>query len=56
MALIMAEAHGKSLNQPAEDVLMLVYEQDKGEKMWDISAPVTVQGRPRGEFRIGYYM
>jgi hypothetical protein len=28
----------------------------KGEKIWDISAPVTVQGRHWGGFRIGYYM
>jgi hypothetical protein len=36
------------------DVLMQVYERDTGEKMWDISAPVTLQGRHWGSFRIGY--
>jgi methyl-accepting chemotaxis protein len=38
------------------DILMQVYERDTGEKMWDISAPVTVQGKHWGGFRIGYYM
>jgi len=32
------------------------YERDTGEKMWDISAPVFVNGRHWGGFRIGYQM
>ncbi|MBE0499830.1 MAG: methyl-accepting chemotaxis protein [Desulfuromonadales bacterium] len=36
------------------DVLLQVYERDTGEKMLDISAPVVVQGRHWGGFRIGY--
>lgn len=34
--------------------LQQIYERDTGEKMWDISAPVTVKGRHWGAFRIGY--
>jgi hypothetical protein len=33
-----------------------VYERDTGEKMWDISLPVYVEGRHWGAFRLGYCM
>jgi hypothetical protein len=39
-----------------EGVLVQVYERDTGEKMWDISAPISVNGRHWGAFRIGYSM
>jgi methyl-accepting chemotaxis protein len=39
-----------------EGVLVQVYHRDTGEKMWDISAPVTIDGRHWGAFRIGYCM
>ncbi len=35
-------------------VLVQTYNRDTGEKMWDISFPVTVAGRHWGGFRIGY--
>ena len=38
------------------EVLVQTYERDTGEKMWDISAPVSVAGRHWGAFRIGYTM
>lgn len=37
-------------------VLVQVYFRDTGEKLWDISAPVYVNGRHWGAFRIGYVM
>ncbi|MCM2358606.1 MAG: methyl-accepting chemotaxis protein [Geobacteraceae bacterium] len=40
----------------AKGVLVQVYYRDTGEKMWDISAPVFVNGRHWGSFRIGYSM
>ncbi len=36
------------------EILIQTYNRDTGEKMWDISAPVTVAGRHWGAFRIGY--
>jgi len=39
-----------------EGVLVQVYHRDTGEKMWDISAPVSLDGRHWGAFRIGYCM
>ncbi len=36
------------------DVLTQVYERDTGEKMLDISAPVSLHGKHWGGFRIGY--
>ena len=39
-----------------DGVLMQPYERDTGEKMWDISAPVYVQGKHWGGFRIGYWI
>ncbi len=37
-------------------VLVQVYTRDTGEKLWDISAPVYVNGKHWGAFRIGYVM
>ena len=37
-------------------VLVQVYFRDTGEKLWDISAPIHVNGRHWGAFRIGYVM
>jgi len=37
-------------------VLVQVYYRDTGEKLWDISAPVFVNGRHWGGFRVGYIM
>jgi methyl-accepting chemotaxis protein len=39
-----------------EQTLVQVYFRDTGEKVWDISAPVTANGRHWGAFRIGYTM
>ena len=35
-------------------VLRQIYKRDTGETMWDISAPVYVQGKHWGAFRIGF--
>ncbi len=37
-----------------EGVLVQTYNRDTGEKMWDISAPVFIDGEHWGAFRIGY--
>jgi len=37
-------------------VLVQNYSRDTGEKLWDISAPVYVNGRHWGAFRVGYVM
>jgi methyl-accepting chemotaxis protein len=39
-----------------QPLLVQEYNRDTGEKMWDISAPVYVNGRHWGAFRIGYTM
>ncbi|ACH39393.1 methyl-accepting chemotaxis sensory transducer, class 40H [Citrifermentans bemidjiense Bem] len=36
--------------------LKQVYQRDTGEKMWDLSVPVNVQGKHWGAFRIGFSM
>ena len=36
-----------------EGVLVQVYQRDTGETMWDLSAPVSVKGKPWGAFRVG---
>jgi methyl-accepting chemotaxis protein len=38
----------------SEPVLIQVYYRDTGEKVWDISVPVFVDGRHWGAFRVGY--
>jgi hypothetical protein len=35
-------------------VLVQIYYRDTGEKIWDISAPVYLEGRHWGAFRISY--
>jgi len=37
-------------------VLVQAYNRDTGEKMWDISAPVYLDGEHWGAFRVGYSM
>ena len=37
-------------------VLVQVYHRDTGEKMWDISCPVRLDGKHWGVFRMGYTM
>jgi methyl-accepting chemotaxis protein len=39
-----------------KDVLVQVYVRDTGDKIWDMAAPVYVNGRHWGAFRIGYCM
>jgi methyl-accepting chemotaxis protein len=39
-----------------EDVLVQVYNRDTGEKMWDVSSPVYLDGEHWGAFRVGYSM
>ncbi|ABQ28313.1 methyl-accepting chemotaxis protein [Geotalea uraniireducens] len=39
-----------------EELLQQVYFRDTGERMWDISAPVFVNGKHWGAFRIGFSM
>ena len=36
-----------------DGVLVQFYPRDTGEKVWDISAPITVEGRHWGAFRVG---
>jgi methyl-accepting chemotaxis protein len=38
----------------SEPVLVQTHNRDTGEKVWDISAPVFVDGRHWGAFRVGY--
>ncbi len=38
----------------AEESLVQLYKRDTGEVMWDISSPITVQGRHWGAFRVGF--
>jgi len=53
---IFQDKFGLAAAQNRQRVLVQVYERDTGEKMWDISAPVSVGGRHWGTFRIGYTM
>ncbi|KAF0221382.1 MAG: methyl-accepting chemotaxis sensory [Geobacteraceae bacterium] len=39
-----------------QELLKQVYYRDTGERMWDISAPVYVNGKHWGGFRIGFSM
>jgi len=47
---------GLKAAQNIEDILVQTYNRDTGEKMWDISAPVFVDGEHWGAFRVGYSM
>jgi PAS domain S-box-containing protein len=44
---------GIAAAQNTEPYLLQVYERDTGETMWDISAPIYVNGKHWGAFRIG---
>jgi methyl-accepting chemotaxis protein len=39
-----------------DEILKQVYNRDTGERMWDISTPVHVQGKKWGSLRIGFSM
>jgi len=39
-----------------KEILVQVYNRDTGERIWDISSPIYIQGRHWGAFRIGYTM
>jgi len=39
-----------------DPILVQAYNRDTGEKMWDISAPVNIDGEHWGTFRVGYSM
>lgn len=47
---------GLAAAQNLHPVLVQAYNRDTGEKMWDISAPVYVDGEHWGAFRVGYSM
>lgn len=47
---------GLSAARNEKDILVQVYERDTGERIWDISSPIYIQGRHWGAFRIGYTM
>jgi len=49
-------AAGKYNGADNNKILRQVYKRDTGEMMWDISAPVYVNGKHWGGFRIGYSM
>ncbi|MFC1566594.1 SpoIIE family protein phosphatase [bacterium] len=46
----------KAAQNDAEAFLKQVYKRDTGEVMWDISAPVFLNGKKWGAFRIGFSM
>mgnify|MGYP001126048220 CR=1 FL=1 len=45
-------AAARNLNE----VMVQAYVRDTGEKMWDCSAPIHIDGRHWGAFRVGYSM
>jgi len=47
---------GLAAARNSQDVLKQEYRRDTGEQMWDISAPVFVNGKHWGAFRIGFSM
>jgi methyl-accepting chemotaxis protein len=47
---------GLAAAQNQKDLLKQEYNRDTGERMWDISAPVFVNGKHWGAFRIGFSM
>ena len=49
-------AAGKYTGADNNKILRQVYRRDTGEMMWDIAAPVYVNGKHWGGFRIGYSM
>ncbi len=50
------DAVGLAAARNEKELLVQVYFRDTGEKIWDISAPVYVNGKHWGAFRIGYSM
>lgn len=49
-------AAGKYDGSDNNKILRQIYKRDTGEMMWDIAAPVYVNGKHWGGFRIGYSM
>jgi len=47
---------GLAAAENLEPVLVQIYNRDTGEKMWDVSAPVYLDGEHWGAFRVGYSM
>ncbi len=47
---------GLAAAQNLEEILVQAYNRDTGEKMWDISSPVYLDGEHWGAFRVGYSM
>lgn len=47
---------GLAAAQNLEQVLVQAYNRDTGEKMWDVSAPIYLDGEHWGAFRVGYSM
>jgi methyl-accepting chemotaxis protein len=47
---------GLTAARSLDEVLVQAYNRDTGEKMWDVSAPVYVDGEHWGAFRVGYSM
>ncbi|MFN8634880.1 MAG: methyl-accepting chemotaxis protein [Chloroflexota bacterium] len=45
---------GLAAARNADGVLRQVYKRDTGETMWDISAPIVVNGQHWGAFRVGF--
>ncbi len=45
---------GLAAGQNTSPFLRQVYQRDTGETMWDLSAPIEVQGQHWGAFRIGF--
>jgi len=39
-----------------QEVLVQMYVRDTGEKMWDVSSPIYIDGEHWGAFRVGYSM
>lgn len=45
---------GLAAAKNTKDYLQVVYKRDTGETMWDISAPIYVNGKHWGGFRVGF--
>lgn len=53
---IFTDEVGMNAAKNQKELLQQVYFRDTGERMWDISAPVFVNGKHWGAFRIGFSM
>ncbi|MEN6298917.1 MAG: methyl-accepting chemotaxis protein [Anaerolineaceae bacterium] len=51
---IFADSTGLAAAKNTKEYLQVVYKRDTGETMWDISAPIYVNGKHWGGFRIGF--